>query len=181
MAEPVQWLPAGGGPASVMATTRWPTSGLSGGMRDGRVLSRQSPAAPSSLNRSCQRQITVLALPVACRSRQCRHRRPSEERSSLAKRVFAGCCGSLPPLQARGGRRRSIECSFARASLRFAHASPAGNPHANRNVRFGPRARWPSLALAYAHRIPLEPQRHDILGRKPRTTRRRLICSTSLE
>src|SRR5436190_9646742 len=63
MAEPVQWLAAGGGPASVMATTRSATSGLSGGMRDGRVLSRQSPAAPSLRNRSCQRQITVLALP----------------------------------------------------------------------------------------------------------------------
>src|SRR5215471_13452344 len=36
----------GGGPASVIATTRSVTSGLSGGMRDGRVLSRQSPAAP---------------------------------------------------------------------------------------------------------------------------------------
>ena len=31
----------------------------------GRVLSRQSPVTPSSPNRSCQRQITVLALPVA--------------------------------------------------------------------------------------------------------------------
>jgi hypothetical protein len=34
-------------------------------MGEGRVLSRQSPATPSSPNRSCQRQITVLALPVA--------------------------------------------------------------------------------------------------------------------
>src|ERR1700722_7586209 len=41
------------------------TSGRSGGMRAGRVLSRQSPVTPSSPNRSCQRQITVLALPVA--------------------------------------------------------------------------------------------------------------------
>ena len=65
IAEPVQWLAAGGGPASVRATTRSATSGLSGGMRDGRVLSRQRPAAPSSRKRSCQRQITVLALPVA--------------------------------------------------------------------------------------------------------------------
>ena len=65
IAAPVQWLAAGGGPAKVMATTRSVTAGLSGGMREGRVLSRQSPAAPSSRNRSCQRQITVLALPVA--------------------------------------------------------------------------------------------------------------------
>jgi len=33
---------------------------------DRRVLSRQRPAAPSSRKRSCQRQITVLAFPVAC-------------------------------------------------------------------------------------------------------------------
>src|SRR5271166_5266779 len=65
MGAPVQWLAAGGGPAKVMATTRSATAGLSGGMREGRVLSRQSPAAPPSRNRSCQRQITVLALPVA--------------------------------------------------------------------------------------------------------------------
>src|SRR6478609_8232354 len=55
----------GGGPAKVRATTRSATSGRSGGMRAGRVLSRQSPVTPSSPNRSCQRQITVLALPVA--------------------------------------------------------------------------------------------------------------------
>ena len=66
IAEPVQWLAVGGGPASVVATTRSTTSGLSGGIRDGRVISRQSPAAPCSRNRSCQRRITVLALPVAC-------------------------------------------------------------------------------------------------------------------
>ena len=65
-AETSRGLAAGGGPASVTATTRSATSGLSGGMRDGRVLSRQSPAAPWPRNRSCQRQITILALPVAC-------------------------------------------------------------------------------------------------------------------
>src|SRR6478609_3176149 len=62
IAEPLQWLAAGGGPANVRATTRLATSGLSGGMRDRRVLSRQSPAAPSSRKRSCQRQITRLGL-----------------------------------------------------------------------------------------------------------------------
>ena len=39
-------------------------SAPSGGIRDGRVLSRRSPSTPSCTNRSCQRQITVLALPV---------------------------------------------------------------------------------------------------------------------
>jgi hypothetical protein len=46
IAEQVQWLAVGGGPAKVMATTRSATSGASG------------------WNRSCQHQITVLALPV---------------------------------------------------------------------------------------------------------------------
>ena len=65
IAAPVQWLAVGGGPAKVRATTRSATSGRSGGMRAGRVLSRQSPVTPSWPNRSCQRRITVLALPVA--------------------------------------------------------------------------------------------------------------------
>src|SRR6266511_3549517 len=64
MAAPVQWVACAGGPAKVKATTRSAISGLNGGMRDGRVLSRHSPAAPSEPNRSCQRQMTVLAFPV---------------------------------------------------------------------------------------------------------------------
>jgi hypothetical protein len=35
-----------------------------GGMREGRVLSRVSPATPSCMKRSCQRQTTVLPLPT---------------------------------------------------------------------------------------------------------------------
>jgi hypothetical protein len=37
----------------------------SGGMRDGRVLSRSSLSTPSCMKRSCQRQTTVLATPVS--------------------------------------------------------------------------------------------------------------------
>jgi hypothetical protein len=40
--------------------------GLSGGIRDRSVLSRQRPAVPSSRKRSCQCQITVVVLPLAC-------------------------------------------------------------------------------------------------------------------
>src|SRR4030095_9165273 len=64
MAAPVQWVACAGGPAKVKATTRSAISGLNGGMRAGRALSRHSPAAPSEPNRSCQRQMTVLAFPV---------------------------------------------------------------------------------------------------------------------
>jgi hypothetical protein len=53
-------------PASVNLITRAAISGSSGGMREGRVLSRHRAAIPSAQNRSCQRQMTVLAFPV-CR------------------------------------------------------------------------------------------------------------------
>ena len=53
-----------GGSASVSATTRAATSGPSGGMREGRVLSCRRPSMPSIMNRSCQRQTQVFDLPV---------------------------------------------------------------------------------------------------------------------
>ena len=40
------------------------TSGPSGGMREGRVLSCRRPSMPSFMNRSCQRQTQVFDLPV---------------------------------------------------------------------------------------------------------------------
>src|SRR5258708_1465238 len=62
----LQGVAGGGGRANVRGPMRLAIAGLSGGVRDRRVLSRQRPAAPSSRKRCCQRQITVLALPVAC-------------------------------------------------------------------------------------------------------------------
>jgi len=49
----------------VSATTRSTVSAGSGGMREGRVLSRVNPSIPSYMKRSCQRQTTVLPLPTA--------------------------------------------------------------------------------------------------------------------
>src|SRR5262249_46261295 len=46
-------------------TTRSTVSDGSGGIHDGRVLSRVNPAIPSCMKRSCQRQTTVLSLPTA--------------------------------------------------------------------------------------------------------------------
>jgi len=60
----VQCVVSPGGSVSVSAATRSTTSGPSGGMRDGRVLSRRRPSTPSSMNRSCQRQTQVFDLPV---------------------------------------------------------------------------------------------------------------------
>ena len=66
MAGAVQCVVSPGGSIWVAATTRAATSASSGGMRDGRVLSRSRPATPSVMKRSCQRQTTVLLTP-ACR------------------------------------------------------------------------------------------------------------------
>jgi hypothetical protein len=55
---------SGGGSVWVSATTRSATAGGSGAIRDGRVLSRNSPSTPSCMNRSCQRHRQVLLLPV---------------------------------------------------------------------------------------------------------------------
>ena len=61
---PVQCVASPGGSASVSATTRAATSAPSGGMREGRVLSRSRPSTPSAMKRSCQRQTQVFDLPV---------------------------------------------------------------------------------------------------------------------
>jgi hypothetical protein len=58
IAEPVQWLAAGGGPASVMAT--------SGDARRPRLNPAKAPPRHGPRNRSCQRPITGLALPIGC-------------------------------------------------------------------------------------------------------------------
>ena len=65
IAAAVQWVASCGGAWLVSATTRSTVSGGSGGMREGRVLSRVSPLTPSCIKRSCQRHTTVLPLPTA--------------------------------------------------------------------------------------------------------------------
>src|SRR5207245_10743674 len=65
IAGAVQWVASCGGAWLVSATTRSAVSAVSGRMREGRVLSRVSPATPSCMKRSCQRQTTVLPLPTA--------------------------------------------------------------------------------------------------------------------
>ena len=64
IAAPVQWLASCGGSVAVRATTLSMISWPSGGTRDGRVLSRNSPSIPSCAKRSCQRQMQVFDLPV---------------------------------------------------------------------------------------------------------------------
>jgi hypothetical protein len=59
----VQWVVACGGDWLVSATTRSTVAAASGGIRDGRVLSRINPATPWCMKRACRRQTTVLSLP----------------------------------------------------------------------------------------------------------------------
>src|SRR5665811_2176718 len=58
----VQWVASAGGSLSVRATTRSATSVPSGGMREGRVLSRNRLSKPPSMKRCCQRQTQVFDL-----------------------------------------------------------------------------------------------------------------------
>ena len=67
MAAAVQWVVSPGGSASGRRDHAARHGlGPSGGMRDGRVLSRNRPSTPSCMKRSCQRQTTSSLLPV-CR------------------------------------------------------------------------------------------------------------------
>ena len=65
MAAAVQCVASpGGSPVVVSVDHAGRTSAPSGGMRDGRVLSRSSPATPAVMNRSCQRQTATLLVPA---------------------------------------------------------------------------------------------------------------------
>src|SRR3954447_1801243 len=66
LARPVQWVASPGGASRVNSTTRSTVASDRRGVPGGRVLSRRSPATPSAMNRSCQRQTHGLDLPVRC-------------------------------------------------------------------------------------------------------------------
>src|SRR5690242_8669132 len=67
IAAAVQCVASPGGSPPVSATTYSITVVGSGGLPEGRVLSRRRPSTPSSMKRSCQRQTHVLSFPL-CRS-----------------------------------------------------------------------------------------------------------------
>lgn len=60
----LQCVALDGASCTVFAITLSRTSLGSGGTREGRVLSRLSPATPSSRYRSCQRQTVGFDMPV---------------------------------------------------------------------------------------------------------------------
>ncbi|ESW76196.1 hypothetical protein X772_32360 [Mesorhizobium sp. LSJC280B00] len=101
----VQCVVSPGGSASVSATTRSPASGPSGGMRNGRVLSRSSPSQPSAAKRSCQRHTQVFDLPV--RRMISTVPTPSADRSTISARQTC-FCGALRSLISAVRRERSV-------------------------------------------------------------------------
>lgn len=101
----VQCVVSPGGSASVSATTRSVTSGPSGAMRDGRVLSRRGPSKPSLAKRSCQRHTQVFDLPV------CRMMSTVPTPSALNRMISARqtCfCRALRSLTSAVNRWRSV-------------------------------------------------------------------------
>jgi hypothetical protein len=100
----VQWVLSPGGGLEVNATTRSATSGPSGAMREGRVLSRSRPTTPSCMNRSCQRQTQVLDLRV--RRMISLVPRPSAESSTISARQTC-FCGALRSFKITFSRLRS--------------------------------------------------------------------------
>jgi hypothetical protein len=104
MAAAVQWVASPGGSVGVRATTRSIVACDKGGTRGGRVLSRSSPATPSRMNRSCQRQTHGFDLPVR------RTISPVPRPSAVARTILARqtCfCGLLRSAATASRRARS--------------------------------------------------------------------------
>src|SRR5260370_22819791 len=118
IAAAVQWVVSPGGSFRVSATTRATTSTSSGGMRDGRVLSRNSPPTPSTMNRSCQRQIEFLSTPP-CRSTSFIPTPPPLNKTIRARHTCF--CGLLRSATIPSSRTRSAELTSTLIPLRMYH------------------------------------------------------------
>jgi hypothetical protein len=111
MAAAGQCVASRGGSLVVSSTTRSITVCDKGGMREGRVLSRRSPATPSRLNRSCQRQTHGLDLPVR------RMRAAVPQPSAVARMIFARqtrFCGLFRSAATASRRARSAALTSTR-------------------------------------------------------------------
>ena len=129
MALAVQWVASCGGSAAVSSTTRSIVACARGGMRDGRVLSRSSPATPSRMNRSCQRQTHGFDLPVR------RMISPVPRPSAVARTILARqtCfCGLFRSATTASRRARSAVAHFDADP--FAHLRQVGTRTAVGNL-----------------------------------------------
>ena len=119
IAGAVQWVASCGGAWLVSAMTRSTVSVGSGGMREGRVLSRVNPSIPSCMKRSCQRHTTVLSLPMAWVMALV----PLPSAVSRTIRARQTCfCGLLRSPTIASNRTRSAEVTVMDIPLRIAQA-----------------------------------------------------------
>jgi hypothetical protein len=114
-----------GGSVLVRTTTRSMTGWASGGMRGGRVLSRNRPSTPARMKRSCQRLTTDLLLPVCCMIAVVP--RPAAVSSTIRQRQACFC--GLSRLAATASRRaRSAVLTVTMIPLRIPKTPTAASP-----------------------------------------------------
>src|SRR6516165_3451552 len=137
----VQWVVSPGGSPRVNATVRSCTLVGSGGMREGRVLSRSRPAIPARMNRSCQRHTVTLLVPV----RRMISLVPTPSAVSSTIRARHTCfCGLFRSLTSASSCHLSAALTPTVMPLRtLAPPRPTSIPHPDSYVRF-----WPLGALA---------------------------------
>lgn len=140
IAGAVQCVVSPGGWAWVAAMTPAGVWAASGGMRDGRVLSRSKPATPSVMKRSCHRQTAVLLTPAPRMISAAPQ--PSAVTNTIAPTRHASAERFDPPRSTPvgDGREHSLELRCRCASRRPAFRRNQGNPISDSNVRFYPIA-----------------------------------------
>ena len=135
----VQWVVSTGGSASVSATTRAATSGPSGGMREGRVLSCRRPSMPSvCMNRSCQRQTQVFDLPVRRMISLVPTPSALERMIAAPQACFCDALRSLVIASSRPRTDRVIVMEIPCACARLARQPKQRNPNQDFSVRQRP-------------------------------------------
>src|SRR6516165_10833276 len=132
----VQWVVSPGGSPRVNATVRSCTLVGSGGMREGRVLSRSRPAIPARMNRSCQRHTVTLLVPV----RRMISLVPTPSAVSSTIRARHTCfCGLFRSLTSASSCHLSAALTPTVMPLRtLAPPRPTSIPHPDSYVRFCP-------------------------------------------
>ena len=176
MALAVQWVASCGGSAAVSSTTRSIVSCARGGMRDGRVLSRSSPATPSRMNRSCQRQTHGFDLPVR------RMISPVPRPSAVPRTILARqtCfCGLFRSATTASRRARSAVLTStlipSRISGRWGRARPLGIFRQTRSTRVALSSLLPLLSALFAPRWA-----HSTPQASPRASARRRLMAAHM-
>lgn len=155
-----------GGAFSVIATTFAARSSGTGGLPGGRVLSRRTPSTPSAMNRSCQRQTVVFAVPMAAKIAFVP--KPSAVSSTIQHRQTC-FCGVLQSVAMASRRRRSassrVMVTRARPAGRGAGMPSAAEARCRTGAQHPPRAR---RLRRLQHDSRLESVRLGARSRRPR-------------